>query len=152
MPLKGSQQPLNDERPRAKGEGMNIPGNCRYSKDHFWVKPEGNEAVIGLSDYLQEELGDAIFVDLPDVDDDVEVAGTFGIIESTRSVSDMTAPVTGTVIQVNTDLEDGPELINEDPYGDGWLFRVQLDDPQQIDSLMTPEEYEEYIADLVLED
>jgi len=131
---------------------MNIPGNCRYSKDHFWVKPEGNEALIGLSDYLQEELGDAIFVDLPDVEDDIEATGTFGIIESTRAVSDMTAPVSGTVVQVNGDLEDGPELINEDPYGDGWLIRVQLDDPQQIDSLMTPEEYEEYISDLVLED
>jgi len=131
---------------------MNIPGNYRYSKDHFWVKPEGNEALIGLSDYLQEELGDAIFVDLPDVEDDIEVSGTFGIIESTRAVSDMTAPVTGTVVQVNADLEAGPELVNEDPYGDGWLIRVQLDDPQQVDSLMTPEEYEEYIADLVLED
>ena len=131
---------------------MNVPRNCRYTKDHFWVRPEGNEAIIGLSDYLQAELGDAIFVDLPDIEDDIEITGTFGIIESTRTVSDMTAPVTGTVMVVNLDIERGPELINEDPYGEGWLIRVQLDDPQQIDSLMTPEEYEEYIADLVLED
>jgi len=131
---------------------MNVPRNCRYSRDHFWVKPEGNEALIGLSDYLQTELGEAIFVDLPDVDDDIEITGTFGIIESNRTVSDMTAPVTGTVMEVNLDLEGGPELINEDPYGEGWLIRVQLDDSQQIDSLMTPEAYEEYIADLVLED
>jgi glycine cleavage system H protein len=131
---------------------MNVPRNCRYTRDHFWVRPEGNEALIGLSDYLQKELGEVIFVDLPDVDDDIEITGTFGIIESTRTVSDMTAPVTGTVMESNLDLEGGPELINEDPYGEGWLIRVQLDDPQQIDSLMAPEEYEEYIADLVLED
>jgi glycine cleavage system H protein len=131
---------------------MNVPRDCRYSRDHFWVKPEGNEALIGLSDYLQTELGEAIFVDLPDVEDDIEVTGTFGIIESNRAVSDMTAPVSGTVMDVNLDLERGPELINEDPYGEGWLIRVQLDDPQQIDSLMAPEEYEDYIADLVLED
>jgi glycine cleavage system H protein len=131
---------------------MNVPRNCRYSRDHFWVKPEGNEALIGLSDYLQTELGETIFVDLPDVEDDIEITGTFGIIESNRAVSDMTAPVTGTVMDVNLDLESGPELINEDPYGEGWLIRVQLDDPKQIDFLLTPEEYEDYIADLVLED
>ena len=130
---------------------MNVPRNCKYTRDHFWVRPEGNEAIIGLSDYLQEELGETIFIDLPDLEDDIEVAGTFGIVESTRTVSDMTAPVTGTVKEVNFDLEAGPELINEDPYGDGWLIRVQLDDPQQIDALMTPEEYEDYIADLVQE-
>lgn len=130
---------------------MNVPRNCRYTRDHFWVRPEGNEAAIGLSDYLQEELGDAIFIDLPDLEDDIEMAGTFGIVESTRTVSDMTAPISGTVVEVNSDLESGPELINEDPYGEGWIIRVQFDDPQQMDSLMTPEEYEEYIADLVQE-
>jgi len=131
---------------------MNVPRNCRYTRDHFWVRPEGNEALIGLSDYLQAELGEIIFVDLPDIEDDIEIAGTFGIIESTRTVSDMTAPVTGTVMEVNLDLEGGPEFINEDPYGEGWLIRVHLDDSQQIDSLMTPEAYEEYIADLVQEE
>lgn len=131
---------------------MNVPRNCRYTRDHFWVRPEGNEALIGLSDYLQAELGEIIFVDLPDIEDDIEIAGTFGIIESTRTVSDMTAPVTGTVMEVNLDLEGGPEFINEDPYGEGWLIRVHLDDSQQIDSLMTPEAYEEYIADLVVMD
>jgi glycine cleavage system H protein len=131
---------------------MNVPRNCRYTRDHFWVRPEGNEALIGLSDYLQAELGEIIFVDLPDIEDDIEIAGTFGIIESTRTVSDMTAPVTGTVMEVNLDLEGGPEFINEDPYGEGWLIRIQLDDSQQIDSLMTPEAYEEYIADLVVMD
>ncbi len=131
---------------------MNVPRNCRYTRDHFWVRPEGNEALVGLSDYLQAELGEIIFIDLPDIEDDIEIAGTFGIIESTRTVSDMTTPVTGTVMEVNLDLEGGPELINEDPYGEGWLIRVLLDDSGQIDSLMTPETYEEYIADLVMMD
>jgi glycine cleavage system H protein len=131
---------------------MNVPTNCGYTRDHFWVRPEGNEAVIGLSDYLQSELGEIIFVDLPEVEDDIEATVNFGIIESTAAVSDMTAPVSGTVTEVNHDLEGGPELINEDPYGDGWLIRVQLDDTAQIDSLMTPEEYEDYIAEMVVED
>lgn len=131
---------------------MNVPRNCRYTRDHFWVKPEGNEALIGLTDYLQEELGEIITVDLPDVEEDIEVNGTFGIVESTRIVSDMPAPVTGTVAEFNPDLEVAPEAINEDPYGDGWLLRVLLDDPDQVDTLMTPEEYEEYIVDIVLEE
>ena len=131
---------------------MNVPRNCRYSKDHFWVRPEGNEAVIGMSDHLQGELGDVIFVDLPDVEDDIEITGAFGIVESNRAVSDMIAPVTGTVNVVNPDLEASPELINEDPYGEGWLIRVQLDEPDQINFLMTPEEYEEYIESLIPED
>ncbi len=131
---------------------MNVPGNCRYSRDHFWVRPEGNEALLGLSDYLQEELGDVVFVDLPDIEDDMEITGAFGIIETTGAVSDLIAPVSGTVVEVNNDLEENPELINEDPYGDGWLVRVQLLDPDQMDVLMTPEEYEDYIADLGEED
>ena len=131
---------------------MNVPRNCRYTRDHLWVRPEGNEALIGLTDYLQEELGEIITVDLPDVEDDIEATNTFGVVESTRIVSDMPSPVTGTVMEFNPDLEVGPELINEDPYGDGWLMRVVLDNADQIDSLMTPEEYEEYIVDLVLEE
>ena len=127
---------------------MNVPRNCRYTKDHFWIRVEGNEVVIGLSDYLQNEMGDVVFVDLPEVDDDIEAQGTFGIVESDLAVSDLITPVKGSVIEISTDLEDSPELINEDPYGEGWLVRVDLDDPEQLDALMTPEEYEEYIADL----
>ncbi|MDF1535659.1 MAG: glycine cleavage system protein GcvH [bacterium] len=127
---------------------MNVPRNCRYSKDHFWVKPEGNEAVIGVSDYFQGELGHIVFVDLPEIDDDIVALGTFGIIESDRMVADLIAPVTGTVIAIGTGLVDDPELINEDPYGEGWLARVELDDPVQLDVLLAPEDYEDYIADL----
>ena len=127
---------------------MNVPRNCRYTKDHFWVRPEGNEAVIGVSDYLQSELGDVIFVDLPEVDDDIEALGTFGIIESDKAVADLITPVTGTVVKIDNALEEGPELVNEDPYGEGWLVRIELDDPEHLDALMTPEEYEDYISDL----
>ena len=127
---------------------MDVPRNCRYTRDHFWIRPEGNTGVVGASNYLQEVLGEVVFVDLPDVSDDIEILGTFGIIESEETVSDMIAPVSGTVAKINPDLESNPELINEDPYGEGWLIMVQLDDPDQIESLMTPEEYEDYIADL----
>ena len=105
-------------------------------------------ATVGLSDYLQEELGEVVFVDLPDVDDDIEVLDNFGIIESEETVSDLVSPVSGTVAEINTGLENSPELINEDPYGEGWLIRVHVEDPDQVESLMTPEEYEDYISDL----
>jgi len=127
---------------------MDVPRSCRYTRDHFWIRPEGNTAVLGVSDSFQEELGGVVFVDLPEVDDDIEFLGTFGIIESEETVSDLIAPVSGTVAQVNRDLESNPELINEDPYGEGWLIRVELDDPNQVESLMTPEEYQDYITDL----
>jgi glycine cleavage system H protein len=127
---------------------MNVPRNCRYTRDHFWLRPEGNAAVVGVSDYLQEEMGEVVFIDLPDLDEDVAFQGTFGVIESEESVSDMVAPVSGTVDQINSDLENSPELVNEDPYGEGWLIRILMDDPDEVESLMTPEEYEVYITDL----
>lgn len=127
---------------------MDVPRSCRYTRDHFWVLPGGNTATIGVSDAFQEELGEVIFVDLPEVDDEIEFLGTFGVIESEYSVSDLIAPLSGTVVQVNGDLENNPELINEDPYGEGWLIRIDLDDPDQVESLLAPEEYEEYIAGL----
>lgn len=127
---------------------MDVPGNRRYSRDHFWLRPEGNTAVVGASDHLQEEMGEVVFVDLPEVDDEVVSSAPFGIIESEDSVSDMISPITGTVAQVNADLEGSPELVNEDPYGEGWLIRVLMDDPEDVDSLMTPEEYRIYLTDL----
>ena len=127
---------------------MDVPRNCRYTRDHFWIRPEGNTAVVGVSDYLQDEMSEVVFVDLPDVDDEVTFLGTFGIIESEVSVSDLIAPVSGTVTQINPDLENSPELVNEDPYGEGWLIRVLIDNPDEVESLMTPEEYEVYITDL----
>lgn len=127
---------------------VEIPKNRLYSRDHFWVKHEGNTALVGVSDFLQEEMGDVVLLDLPEVDDDVGISSPCGIIESEGSVSDMISPVSGTVTQINTDLESSPELVNEDPYREGWLFRVLMDDVKEVESLMTPEEYRIYLTDL----
>ena len=127
---------------------LEIPRNRRYSRDHFWVRPEGNTAVVGASDRLQEEMGEVVLVDLPEVDDEVVFSSPCGIIESGGSVSDIISPVSGTVTQVNGDLESSPEMVNEDPYGEGWLFRVLMDEPDEVESLMSPEEYRIYLTDL----
>ncbi len=127
---------------------MDVPKNFLYTRDHLWIKPEGNRSRVGVTDYSQGELGEVIFIDLPDLDDEVGMAAPFGIIESETAVSDLTAPVSGEVVEVNSDLVESPELVNEDPYGEGWLISIQMHDSDQIDILMKPEEYEDYIADL----
>jgi len=127
---------------------MDVPKNFLYTRDHIWIKPEGNRSRIGVTDYSQEELGEVVFVDLPDPDTEVQMAAPFGIIESDTAVSDLTAPVSGEVAEVNSDLADSPELVNEDPYGEGWLLTILMSDPDQIDTLMASEEYEDYISGL----
>ena len=127
---------------------MNVPRNCLYTRDHFWVRQEGNEAVMGITDYFQNELGDILFVDLPEPGNDVLALGTFGVVESDKVVADLLSPATGSVEGVNLDLVDSPEQVNEDPYGEGWLVRIELEDPQQLEGLLSPEEYEDYISDL----
>lgn len=131
---------------------MDIPKNCLYSKDHFWTRPEGNEAAIGVTDWAQRELGEIEFVDLPELEEEVDAFISCGVIESDKAVSDLTAPLSGDVIDVNFDLETSPELVNEDPYGEGWLFRIEIADSEQLSALMTPEEYEDYVIDLELEE
>ena len=131
---------------------MDVPRNCLYTRDHFWLRPEGDQAVVGVTDHLQRELGAAVLADLPEVGEDVEAFGSFGIIESDKTVSDLTCPVSGEVTEINGELADTPELINEDPYGEGWLVRILLSEAEQLSALMTPEEYEEYVADLVEEE
>ena len=127
---------------------MDVPRNFLYTRDHLWIKPEGNRSRIGVTDYSQEELGDVVFIDLPDPGDDVQMAAPFGIIESGKAVADLIAPITGEIAEVNSGLTDSPELINEDPYGEGWLVSIQMSEPDQIEILMPPEEYEDYIAGL----
>ena len=127
---------------------MDVPRNCLYSRDHFWVRLEGNFAVAGVTDYLQGELGPVTLVDLPEVGDEVQAMTTFGIIESSHTVADLTSPLSGEVARVNLDLLESPDSINEDPYGDGWLIRILLADHDQVAGLMTPEDYEDYISDL----
>ena len=118
----------------------------RFSEDHLWVRAEADRAQIGISDQGQDALGEVIGVELPDVGDSVEKGEVFGELESVRTVQELISPVNGTVRAVNGDLEDHPSLANEDPYHEGWLIEVELDDENELESLMATEEYEDYVA------
>ena len=124
----------------------NYPGELRYDKEHEWVRTDGDTAVIGISDFAQDQLGEVVFVDLPEAGTEVVAGETFGEIESVKSVSDLFAPVTGSVVEVNTNLSDAPESVNEDPYGDGWLVKVKMTDPSEADALMSADDYEAFVA------
>lgn len=120
---------------------MNVPTELRYSSDHEWVRTEGDVVRIGITDYAQDALGDVVFVDLPDVGAVVAANAAFSEVESTKSVSDIFAPVSGEIVEVNGALEDGPEIINDDPYGDGWLCVIRPSDPPELDALMDAAAY-----------
>lgn len=120
---------------------MQIPDDLRYSSDHEWIRLEDGKARIGITDYAQDALGDVVFVDLPDVGATVAAGESISEVESTKSVSDIYAPVAGTVAEVNTDLADAPERLNEDPYGEGWIFVLAVDDPGQVDGLLDAAAY-----------
>ncbi len=123
---------------------MNVPGDLRYSKDHEWVRStDDNNAVVGITDYAQDALGDVVFVDLPEVGSSVSVGDSIGEIESTKSVSDVYSPLTGTVVAVNSELLDAPEKVNADPYGEGWMFTLELADSSSLDELMDAAAYTE---------
>jgi glycine cleavage system H protein len=122
------------------------PEDSRYAKTHEYVHVEGDVATIGITDYAQKELGDVVFVELPAVGAQVEAADELGSIESVKAVSDLFVPVTGEVVEVNEALKEKPELVNTDPYGDGWMVRIKMSDPSEFDELlMSAEEYEEYV-------
>lgn len=126
---------------------MNVPGDLRYSKDHEWARlEEGGGVRIGITDYAQDALGDVVYVELPATGDRVEFGATFGEIESTKSVSELYAPITGTVVEVNDDLAESPQRINEDPYGDGWICVVEPDDVSQLSVLLDAEAYRALIG------
>jgi glycine cleavage system H protein len=120
---------------------MNVPEELRYSTDHEWVRVDGDRITLGITDYAQDALGDVVFVDVPEVGSAVAVGATFSEVESTKSVSDIYAPVSGTIVEVNTALEDAPEKLNEDPYGDGWLCVIELADASELDALMDAAAY-----------
>ncbi len=115
---------------------MQIPDDLRYSTDHEWVRVEGGRARIGITDYAQDALGDVVFVDLPEVGGSVASGASISEVESTKSVSDIYAPVTGTIVEVNADLAEAPERLNEDPYGEGWICTIELTDPGEVDGLL----------------
>ena len=124
---------------------MEFPEELRYSKEHEWVLIEGRIAIVGITDYAQKELGDIVYVELPEIGEKVVKDDPFAAVESVKAVSDVYAPVSGAVVEVNDALPETPETINEDPYGDGWMIKVRLSDPNETSKLLTPAEYGELI-------
>jgi len=120
---------------------MNVPEQLRYSSDHEWLSRDGSRARVGITDYAQDALGDVVYVQLPNVGDSVAAGDTFGEVESTKSVSDVYAPVGGTVVAVNDALADAPQLLNEDPYGEGWICDIEMNDVEQFDALLEAPAY-----------
>lgn len=120
---------------------MEIPKDLFYSENHEWILVEGDEAIIGITDYAQEEMGDVVFVELPEVGDEFEQFDSFGVVESVKAVSDVYLPAGGKIIAINEDLLDQPELVNEEPYEGGWLVRIKMTDKEELDTLMNPKEY-----------
>ncbi|MBI2875589.1 MAG: glycine cleavage system protein GcvH [Candidatus Tectomicrobia bacterium] len=124
---------------------MYIPEDLKYTREHDWARIEGNRVVVGITDYAQEELGDIVYVELPEVGSEVEHMEPFGTIESVKAVSDLFSPVSGEVVEINETLESEPELVNSDPYGEGWMLVVEMSDASELDSLMSAAEYAAYI-------
>ena len=125
---------------------MKVEKGLLYSEDHEWVKVEGDVAYLGLSDYAQENLGDIVYVELPEVDDELEKEDAFSAVESVKAASDIYSPVTGKVVEVNEDLEDDPALLNSDPYAN-WIVKLEISDKAELDELMNSEEYEKFIEE-----
>jgi len=126
---------------------MEFPKELRYSREHEWVAVEENIATIGITDYAQDQLGDIVYVELPEVGTQVTKDEAFGVVESVKAVSDIYAPVSGTVTEVNVGLPDSPETINEDPYGDAWMIRVEMSDPAELEDLMKAAEYKKFVEE-----
>ncbi len=125
---------------------MNFPENLKYSKDHEWIRVENDEAVIGITDFAQSELGEIVFVDVTSEGETIDKNEVFGSIEAVKTVSDLIMPVTGEVLEVNPALEDAPELVNSDPYGEGWIIKITMDNENDLDDLLDAAAYKEFIG------
>lgn len=126
---------------------MNIPGDLRYTKTHEWVRDEDGVVTVGITDFAQSQLSDLTYVELPSAGELVDLQDEVAVLESVKAASDIYAPISGVIVEVNDQLADHPELINNDPYGDGWLFRIKPAQPDQLDDLLEPEQYEDSIPD-----
>ena len=120
---------------------MNVPAELNYTKEHEWIRVEGEEAYVGITDYAQSQLGDIVFVEVETEGDNLEAGDTFGSIEAVKTVSDLYMPVSGEVLEFNSELEDQPDLVNKDPYGKGWIIKVKIEDEAQLDGLLSADAY-----------
>jgi len=125
---------------------MNIPEELKYTKDHEWIKIDGDIATIGVTDFAQNELGDIVYVDVDSLDETLALEEVFGSVEAVKTVSDLFMPLSGEVIEFNEGLEDAPETVNSDPYGDGWMIKIKMDDSSQLDNLLDAKAYQELIG------
>lgn len=125
---------------------MNIPADLKYTKDHEWIRVEGDTATVGVTDFAQGELGDIVFIEVETVGESLEEGETFGTIEAVKTVSDLFMPVSADVLEFNEQLNSTPELINKDPYGEGWIVKVKIQDPSQLGALLTPESYKDIVG------
>lgn len=126
---------------------MNLPEELFYSEEHEWVRKEDNKVYIGITDFAQSELGDVVFVELPEVGEEFDVGDAFGSVESVKTVSELYAPVSGTVVEVNEDLEDNPEYVNESAYEDAWMIVIEMEDEAELENLLSSEQYKEVIEE-----
>ena len=125
---------------------MNIPEELKYTEEHEWIRLEGNIATVGITDFAQSELGDIVYIEVDTLDSEINSNDVFGTVEAVKTVSDLFMPVNGRVIEVNSSLEDNPEVVNDDPYGDGWIIKIEVSNPSDIDALMSSEEYKNLIG------
>ena len=126
---------------------MNFPSDLKYTEDHEWIKVEGNEAVIGITDFAQKELGDIVYVEIETEGEELNQGDVFGTVEAVKTVSDLFMPVSGTVSAINEDLEGEPEIVNSDPYGKGWMIKVEISDTSGLDDALSAEEYQSLISE-----
>lgn len=124
---------------------MNIPANLKYTNEHEWIRVEGNEAYVGITDFAQSELGEIVFVEVETVGETIEAGGVFGSVEAVKTVSDLNMPISGEVLEFNADLEEHPELVNEDPYGKGWMVKISVNDAAELDNLLDAAGYQAII-------
>ncbi len=126
---------------------MNFPDNLKYTKDHEWLRVEGDTAVIGITEFAQKELGDIVYIEVDTVGEELDIEETFGTIEAVKTVSDMFMPISGEILEFNEQLESAPDTVNKDPYQEGWIVKVKMSDPSEVDAMLSVEEYKELVGE-----